>query len=137
MPIITANLCKACCYDTVNCTTVARWFKRFQEGRRSMEDDAHTCCPSTTIDNTLIEIVSMLLDKDKRMVVWETEGAYTKNNDTPRFNQIPDEEKCCRVVGTAHAVFHSETTSYGSVSETFDSLQKGKSCVFAMNNHYR
>ncbi len=59
---------------------------------------------------------------------------YTENNDTPHFNRISDEEKDCSVVGTAHAVSRTKTPSYGTVSETFDSLQKGRNCVFATNN---
>ncbi len=38
-----------------------------------MEDDAHTGRPSSTIDNILIAIVSLLLDKTRWMMVWEME----------------------------------------------------------------
>ncbi len=67
-PIITANLCETCSHDTVNCSTEARWIKWFQEGRRSMADDPHANGPSTAIDNTLIVIVSTLLDTDRQMM---------------------------------------------------------------------
>ncbi len=60
---------------------------------------------------------------------------YTINNDTPHFNQISDEEKDCGIVGTTHAVSYTKTMSNGTVSETLDALQKGRSCVFATNNH--
>ncbi len=60
---------------------------------------------------------------------------YVENNDTLHFNQITDEEKGCRAVVTTHAVSHAKTL-YGTVSDIFDSLQKGRNCVFTMNNHY-
>ncbi len=49
VPIIAANLCEACSHDALNCSTVARWFNQFQEGRRSTENDAHTSRSSTTL----------------------------------------------------------------------------------------
>ncbi len=61
---------------------------------------------------------------------------YTKNNDTPHFNWKSEEEKCCGMVGTAHAVSHTKTRLYGTVSETFDLLRKERKCIFAMNNRY-
>ncbi len=75
MPIITANLQEACSHDAVNLSAVAQWFKRLQEGRRLMEDDAPTASSSATIDNTLIAVVSTLLDEDRQMMVQEIEGA--------------------------------------------------------------
>ncbi len=39
-----------------------------------MEDDTHIGHLSTTIDNTSIAIVSVLLDEDRRIMVWEMEG---------------------------------------------------------------
>ncbi len=36
IPIFTASLRKVCSHDAVNCSTVARWFKLFKEGRRSL-----------------------------------------------------------------------------------------------------
>ncbi len=60
---------------------------------------------------------------------------YTKNNDTPHFNRVSDEGKSCGMVGTMHAVSYTKTASYGTVSETYDSLQKGRNCVFAMNSY--
>ncbi len=35
-------------------------------------------------------------------------------------------------MSTAHAVSHAKTMLYGTVSETFDSLQKGRNCGFVM-----
>ncbi len=61
---------------------------------------------------------------------------YTKNNETPHFSQISDEEKSCGTVGSAHAVSCAKTTLYGTVSETFDALWKGRNCIFATNNRY-
>ncbi len=61
----------------------------------------------------------------------------TENNDTLYFNQIPDEEKGCNVVGTAHTVSHARRMLYGTVSKTFVLLEKRRDCVFATNNHYR
>ncbi len=75
VPIITANLREACSHDAVNHSTVSRWFKPFQEVRRSTKDNARTSHPSTTIDNILIAIMSTLLDEDRQMMVWEIEGA--------------------------------------------------------------
>ncbi len=60
---------------------------------------------------------------------------YIENNDTQHFNRISDEEKVCGVVGTIiYAVSHTKTTLYGTVLETFDSLQKGRNCLFAAIN---
>ncbi len=64
MPIITADLCEACSHDALNHSTVARWFKQFQEERLT-ETYVRTGCPSIAIDNTLIAIVSRLLDKGR------------------------------------------------------------------------
>ncbi len=50
--------------DAMNRSTVARWFKQLHEGRRLMEDDAHTSHPTSTIDNISIFIVSTLLEED-------------------------------------------------------------------------
>ncbi len=61
---------EACSHNAVKRNKVTRWFKRFKEGRRSMADYAQTGCFSTITDNTSIEIVSPLLDEDKRMTVW-------------------------------------------------------------------
>ncbi len=69
MPIITANLREACRHDAVNCSTMARWFKQFQEGRRLMENDACTGCPSTAIDKNLIVIMFTVLNKDRQMML--------------------------------------------------------------------
>ncbi len=63
-----------CSHDTVNCSTVAQWFKQFQVGRRSTEDYAHTSRPSATIGNTSIVILFTLLNKDRWMTVWGMEG---------------------------------------------------------------
>ncbi len=123
VPIITANLRETCSYDAVNCSTVARWFKWFQEGKRSMEDDAWTGHLFTTIDNTWVAIVPTLLDNNTQMAVGEMECIrYTENNNTTYFNWISDEEKGCGMVGITHAVFLTKTMFYWSVSETFDSL---------------
>ncbi len=62
---------------------------------------------------------------------------YTKNNDTLHFNQISDEEKGCSMAGITHAVSCTKTTLYGTELEVFDSLQKGRNCVFPTNNHYQ
>ncbi len=62
--IITANLHEACSHDTVNRSTVALWFKWFQEGIRLMEGDVCTSHLSTAMYNALIVIVYMLLDED-------------------------------------------------------------------------
>ncbi len=69
--IITANLCETWSHDAVNCSAVAWWFKQFQERRRLMEDDAHHDCTSAAIDNTVIAIVSMLLNEDRWMMLRE------------------------------------------------------------------
>ncbi len=74
VPIIITNLCEACSNDAVNCSTVARWFQWFQEGRGSMEDNVRTGRPSTTTDNTLIVIEFTLIDEDRQMMVREMEG---------------------------------------------------------------
>ncbi len=68
------NACEACSRNAVNYGTVARWFKWFQEGRRSTKDDVRTSHSSIAIDNTSIAIMSMLLDKGRRMTVLEMEG---------------------------------------------------------------
>ncbi len=56
---------------------------------------------------------------------------------TLHFNKISDEGKGCGAVCTAHAVSHTKITSYRTVLKTFDSLWKGRNCVFAINNHYQ
>ncbi len=45
----------------------------------------------------------------------ERDVRYTKNNNTPHFNQISDEEKGYGAVDTTHAVSHSKTTSNETV----------------------
>ncbi len=68
-------------YDAVNHSTVARWFKQFQEGRRSIEDNVHTGRPSTSIDNTPIVIMSALLDKGGQTMVQEMVSGIPKTID--------------------------------------------------------
>ncbi len=59
-------------YATMMQGTVAQWLdgSRFQEVRILMEDDVYT----TIIDNTLIAVVSILLDEDRQMMVRKMEG---------------------------------------------------------------
>ncbi len=98
-----------------------------------MEDDAYKSHSSTTIDNTSIVIVSMLLDEDRWMMVQEIEhvSGIPKNHDTLHFNRTSPEQKVCDVVGTIHAVSHVKTTLYWTLSETFDSLPKRRNWIFA------
>ncbi len=95
----------------------------------------------TTIDNTSIVIVFMLLDEDKWMMMWEIELAWgiqkKKKDDRTHFNWIFGEEKYCSTVDTARTVSHVKLMLYGTMLETFDSLRKGKNFVFATNNPYR
>ncbi len=58
---------------------------------------------------------------------------YTKNNDMLHLNRISEEEKGSSMMGTAHAVSCTKTSD-GTLSVTFDSLQKGRNCVFETNN---
>ncbi len=108
MSIITTNLRNACSHDALNCRTVTRWFKRFQDRRRLMGYNARTVCRSTPVDNASIEILT------NDGVVDGSGVGYAKNN-IPHFNQTFDEEKCCGTMGAAHAVFHTKIMSYGTV----------------------
>ncbi len=111
---------------------MARWFKWFPEGKRSMEDDAQTDCPSITnwqfFDCNRVHITWQRQMNDS--VQDERGVTYTENNNTPHFNRISDEEKDCGTVSSTHTVSHAKTTAYGTVSETFDSLRKGRNYVF-------
>ncbi len=63
LPIITANLCETCNHDEVNHSTLLDGLG-FHEGRKLTKVDVYTGRPSTTIDNILIAIVSILFDED-------------------------------------------------------------------------
>ncbi len=123
----------------MNHITVARWFKQFQEGRILIENNVHTSHPSTALDNTLIVIMSTLLDADRWMMVWEMEGT----SGTPKttiyriLTEYLMKKKVVAQWCTIHAVSSTKTMLYETVLETFDSLWKGRNCVSATNNHYR
>lgn len=51
----------------VSHTTVYTWFKRFKDGRRSLEDDDRACCPSTAVTNENEQRVRALLNNDRHM----------------------------------------------------------------------
>ncbi len=107
-------------------------------GREKIDgDDVSAGCPSTTIDNTTNAIMSILLDEDRQMMVWEIKGASGTKNNIPHFNWISDEEKGSSKVGTAYAVSCTKTMLYRTESETFDLLGKERNCSFATNNYYR
>ncbi len=72
VPTVTPNLYEASSHDAVNHSTVARWFKWFQKGRRLT--DAPTG-RSPAIDNAFIVIMSTILDKDRKMMAREIEEA--------------------------------------------------------------
>ncbi len=82
VPIIAANLCEACNYNAVKCSTLARWFKWFQEEKWSMEDDARTNCYSATIDNTSMVILG--IDIIYYYVIWTDNGSRLLEADTRR-----------------------------------------------------
>ncbi len=119
----------------MNRNTVAQWFKQFQKARRSMKNDACTQYSSTTIDNTLTSVVSVLLDEDRRIMVREIEGV----TGTPKTTMHHILTKYLMKKNVAaqwllHMLFPAQKTLYGTVAETFDSLQKRRDCNFARNN---
>ncbi len=76
--------------------------------------------------------------KKKDAVWWVLHRLFLpqKQTSSSHFYGKSDEEKGCRVVNTAQAVSPAKTMSYGTMLETFDSLQKGRNCVFSTNNRY-
>ncbi len=92
--IITSHLCEACSHVAVNCSTVARWFKWFQEGSRSMEYDACTGHPYHYWQHCSCDCVHITWWRQTNDSMGDEKGIrYIENNDTPHFNQISDEEK--------------------------------------------
>ncbi len=120
--------------------TVAQWHDDANDVRKGEDWWKMMCAPVVPL--LLLKTIQLrsclcyLTKTDKLWCSWWKGVRYTKNNDILHFNKISDEEKECVVVGTTHALPHTKTMSYGTVSETFDLLQNRRNCVFAVNNHY-
>ncbi|EFN76790.1 Putative uncharacterized protein FLJ37770, partial [Harpegnathos saltator] len=57
--------------DCLSKTSTFEWFKKFQEGRESVEDDPRSGRPSTSTDDAHIEKVKELVLQNRRLTVRE------------------------------------------------------------------
>ncbi|KAF0753313.1 histone-lysine N-methyltransferase SETMAR-like [Aphis craccivora] len=68
VPEIHAALNEVCGTDTVDRSTVQRWYQRFRDGRISIDNNPRSGRPSTvTQDNTKAAILATLLNEDRRI----------------------------------------------------------------------
>ncbi len=73
MPIINANLSEACNHDAVSCSTVVRWFKQFNEGRASVEDNGGIGRPCTSNSEVFLHFK---LFQSLRLFVEQNDNSY-------------------------------------------------------------
>lgn len=81
-------LYEVCGMDTIDCSSMQRWHRRFPDGRISINNNPRFGRPTTvTQDNTNAVILATLLDEDRRITARDREkNGYFKIKCSSHYN---------------------------------------------------